>query len=210
MVRRIGGWASAAGGLTRRRIPALLTALSLAALAAGCTTGGPETTGSVAAPRGATVAFESIDGLPEGQFRKLVQELEREAEVRNLAVVSRTVPSQYRVRGYASAQIRGAQTTIAWLWDVYDSTYERVLRISGEEQGRGTRGWAAADDRTLARIAQTAMDRLSPLLLGGAPAAVPQSPATPAPAAPPVAPEPDSTPVAAATAPTRQAALAPQ
>jgi len=50
-----------------------------AALAAGCTVNapGPSLVGNPV-PRG-TVAFESIDGLPEGQFRRLVQTLALEA-----------------------------------------------------------------------------------------------------------------------------------
>ena len=35
---------------------------------------------SAAQPRGATVAFESVDGLPPGQFKKLVQDLNDEAQ----------------------------------------------------------------------------------------------------------------------------------
>jgi hypothetical protein len=192
-----------------RRALALLTVTAFGALAAGCTTSSPETTGSVAAaaaPRGATVAFESIDGLPQGQFQTLVQDIDREAETRNLAFVSRTAPSQYRIRGYASAQIRGKHTTIAWLWDVYDNTYQRVLRISGEEQSHA-RGWAGADDRMMAKIAQAGMDQLTPLLLGTVPAAAPAVPAVPSPVPPAAAPEPDSTPMAANPAPMRQAAL---
>src|SRR5207237_100426 len=102
-----------------------------------------------AAPRG-TVAFESIDGLPEPQFQRLVQALAQEAETRQLAVVSRTERAQYRVRGYAAAHIRGKRTTIAWVWDIYDADQQRMLRLTGEERGgTGQRGWPAADDATL-------------------------------------------------------------
>jgi hypothetical protein len=181
--------------------------MSLGVCVTGCSASVPATTGSLPAPRGATVAFESIDGLPEGQFRKLVQSLDREAEARNLAVVSRTTSSQYRIRGYASAQILRKQTTISWLWDVYDNEYRRVLRISGEEQGRGARGWAAADDQMIAHMAQNGMDQLAVFLTGGpAPSVAPVAPVAPAPAEP-TAPEQDSTPVARIPGAMRQAAL---
>jgi hypothetical protein len=143
-------------------------AIALGALSAGCTTTA-ETTGSttaaVAPPRGATVAFESLDGLPTYQFQKLVQLLQQEAETRQLAVVSRLVPSQYRIRGYATALIQKKRTTIAWVWDVYDNTQQRSLRISGEEQATNPRrGWAAVDDQTMQRIARDGMAQLAGFL----------------------------------------------
>src|SRR5690242_7359631 len=52
---------------------------------------------STAQPRGATVAFESIDGPPPAQFHELVQSLNDEAHSRQLAVISRDKPSAYRV-----------------------------------------------------------------------------------------------------------------
>ena len=146
----------------------IATAIALGALSAGCTTTA-ETTGSTTAaaapPRGATVAFESLDGLPTYQFQKLVQLLQQEAETRQLAVVSRAVPSQYRIRGYATALIQRKRTTIAWVWDVYDSAQQRSLRISGEEQATSPRrGWAAADDQTMQRIARDGMAQLASFL----------------------------------------------
>jgi hypothetical protein len=151
--------------------------LLLGALAAGCTVKGPSPMLAGAAPRG-TVAFESIDGLPEGQFHRLVQSLAQEAEARQLAVVSRAETAQYRVRGYAAAHIRGKRTTISWVWDIYDAERQRTLRISGEERGGGQRGWAAADDATLDRIAKDGMAQLAGFL--GSPGASP--PPVPVPA----------------------------
>jgi hypothetical protein len=141
-------------------------------MAAGCTVNGPAPgLANSSAPRG-TIAFESIDGLPEGQFRKLVQSLSQEAETRQLAVVSRAERAQYRVRGYAAASIRGKRTTIAWVWDIYDTNQQRTLRLAGEERGGNAKsGWAAADDATLDRIARDGMGQLAGFL--GSPASNP-------------------------------------
>ncbi|MEP7031888.1 MAG: hypothetical protein ABI830_13215, partial [Pseudolabrys sp.] len=68
-------------------------------------------------PRGATVAFDSIDGLPPGQFKTLVQNLNDEAQHRRLSVMSRESPAAYRVRGYIAAKVVKGQTTISWVWD---------------------------------------------------------------------------------------------
>jgi hypothetical protein len=113
------------------------------------------------APR-ASVAFEQIDGPPEGVFRKLVHELAEEAQVRQVAVVSRERPAQFRVRGYIAAHVRGNRTTIAWVWDVYDADQKRALRIAGEEDaGRvGNDAWATTDEQMLRRISRASMDQL--------------------------------------------------
>ena len=117
-------------------------------------------------PRGASVAFESIDGPPPGQFRQLVQGLNNEAQTRRLAVMSRENPSAYRVRGYLAAKIVGKrETTITWVWDVFDSDDRRALRIEGEETAKGVhRGWSAADDDMMNRIARNSMDQLATFL----------------------------------------------
>jgi hypothetical protein len=181
-------WGRVAFGLLA---PALL-GISLAS----CDTTGQSIAPFVGAPTG-TVAFERIDGLPEPQFRRLVQNLSDEASTRRIAVVSREGTAQYRVRGYAAAQIRGKHTVIAWVWDVYDANQQRLTRLGGEEEADNhQRGWGAADDQVLRRIAHEGMDQLASFLV----APPDRVPAPPALAAPP-APAPAASTVMAATAP---------
>jgi hypothetical protein len=133
-------------------------------------------------PRGATVAFDSLDGLPPTQFQQLVKNLNDEAQSRRLAVISREQPSAYRVRGYLAATVAKNQTTVSWVWDVFDQDEHRALRISGEETARVRHkdAWAAADEAMLQRIAQLSMEQLAAFLTspaiapGTAPSAEPQ------------------------------------
>jgi hypothetical protein len=141
----------------------VLAVALLASITAACKhDAGPMASASGAA--NATVAFESIDGPPIGIFNRLVQNLNEEADARQVAVVSREGPAQYRVRGYLAAHVERNQTVIAWVWDVYDSDQRRALRITGEEPAPGAHNvrnaWAAADERVLRRIAQTGFDNL--------------------------------------------------
>jgi hypothetical protein len=140
------------------------SALICGPLAAGCVTSGP--TGlSIAGPGAPTVAFESIDGPPEPVFRKLVAQLTEEANARRIAVVSREVAAEYRVRGYVAAHVRGKRTTIAWVWDIYNANQQRAMRIAGEVPGTSAlRAWAAADDQAVGVIARDGMDRLATFL----------------------------------------------
>lgn len=142
--------------------PGMVLAATCALALAGCTFDGQPNL-SAAQPRGATVAFESIDGPPSAQFATLVQSLNDEAQTRHLAVISRESPSAYRVRGYLAAKVVKGRTTIAWVWDVFDGNEHRALRITGEETatGRHRNAWSAADDAMLKRIARTSMEQLA-------------------------------------------------
>jgi hypothetical protein len=132
--------------------------LLLGVAAAGCT---PDGKLAAAMASRTTVAFDSIDGPPAGIFQKLVQNLNDEAQMRGVAVVSRDDPSQYRVRGYLAAHVAGGRTSIAWVWDVYDAEQRRRLRLQGEESGaRAKDAWSSADEQVLQRIARDGMDQL--------------------------------------------------
>ena len=140
----------------------------IASAAAACKQDVP-THVALAQPRGASGAFDSIDGLPRPQFQTLVERLNDEAQSRRLAVVSRESTSAYRVRGALTATVKRGQTTIAWTWDVFDATEQRVLQIKGEETGteptrKVEEAWKVADDAMLKRIAQSSMDKLSAFL----------------------------------------------
>ena len=155
----------------------VLAAVSATALA-GCTLDGPPSLTAVM-PRGATVAFESIEGPPPAQFHTLVQNLNDEAQIRRLAVISRETTSAYRIRGYLAAKIVKGQTTISWVWDVFDGDEHRALRINGEETSKGPYRdpWTAADDAMLRRIARSSMEQLATFLTS--PEIVPNGPTGP-------------------------------
>jgi hypothetical protein len=166
--------------LGMRRVWRVAGLLTVALTLAACN---PDNQGvSAQQPRGATVAFDSLDGLPPGQFQQLVKDLNDEAQSRRLAVISREQPSAYRVRGYLAATVVKHQTTVSWVWDVFDQDEHRALRISGEEvvKVRHKDAWAAADNAVLQRIAQSSMEQLATFLTspvvapGTAPSAEPQ------------------------------------
>lgn len=168
--------------VTRGGVQPLLVVAAVLTLA-GC---GPDGQPSLitAQPRGASVAFESIDGLPPAQFGKLVDNLNDEAQARRLAVTSREGSATYRVRGYLAAKVAKSETTVSWTWDVFDGAQQRALRISGEEsvKGRHRDAWAIADDAMLHRIARSSMDQLATFLTSAEVAPGTPMAAAPAPA----------------------------
>ncbi|MGV7212799.1 hypothetical protein [Bradyrhizobium sp. UFLA05-112] len=163
-----------ASSLLRRAGTRALAAMLLAASCAlgGCAGGGAASNSYAMAPpsggSGTTVAFESIDGPPPQVFDRMVGVLDSESKLRSLTVVSREGTSAYRVRSYLSAQVVRGKTMIAWVWDVYDASQQRALRLSGEEPGgkAGRDPWSAADDMVLRKIAQAGFSGLSNMING--------------------------------------------
>src|SRR5438552_6012626 len=159
----------------RAAIAAVL--LAVACGLGGCAGGGAAGGPFAMAGGSPTVAFESIDGPPPHVFDRMVDVLDSESKLRNLAIVSREGSASYRVRSYLSAQVVRGRTMIAWVWDVYDANQQRALRLSGEEPAGkpGRDAWSAADDMVLRKIAQAGLSGLSAMINGG-PAEAPPAP----------------------------------
>ena len=167
-------WASGRRAIGASAIVTRFVPLLIALAAAGCNTVSPSA--STGAPRGATVAFDSIDGPPRAVFDKLVRDLNSEAQSRQLAVLSRDDSAAYRVRGYLGAQSSSRKSAVSWVWDVYNRDRQRVLRINGEEvvAGKHRDAWDGLDDATVERIARNSMVELSAFLTSTA--ALPSGP----------------------------------
>ena len=161
--------------LNRAGRAAIAVALLAAACGLGGCAGGAATNSYAMASSGnaggTTVAFESIDGPPPPVFDRMVGVLDSESKLRNLSVVSREAQASYRVRSYLAPEVNHGRTTIAWVWDVYDSSQQRALRLSGEEPAgkAGRDAWAAADDLVLRRIAQAGFSGLTAMVNGTVP-----------------------------------------
>src|SRR3954464_10750646 len=176
-------------GRTLSRTAIAATMLAACALG-GCASSGGPASGAFAMATGgpATVTFESIDGPPPQVFDRMVGVLDTESKLRNLAIVSRESAATYRVRSYLSAQVVRGRTMIAWVWDVYDGSQQRALRLSGEEPAgkHGRDAWAGADDMVLRKIAQAGLAGLFGMI-NGTPTEAPPAAPTPGKRGPAVA-----------------------
>ena len=88
---------------TARRVSRAAVAVTL--LVIGCGLGGCAGGGAASASfamasagSGPTVTFESIDGPPPQVFQRMVDVLDSESKLRNLAIVPRESQAAYRVR----------------------------------------------------------------------------------------------------------------
>lgn len=145
-----------------------------AVLVAGCGANGPSP--SAPGQAGLTpIAFESIAGAPRPVFDALVAELTREADARQMLVVSRTEQAVFRVRGYLSAHAEGGDGKVAWVFDIFDRDARRTARLSGEERTGGGDPWAGSG--VVAQIAAKSMTGVAQWLAAVAPPAAADEPA---------------------------------
>jgi hypothetical protein len=161
---------------------AVVVTLLLAVLSAGCSTNGTQPASSGGTPV-ATVAFDAIDGPPPELSRKLTQAFAEQARARQVIIVSREGLPHYRIHGQLTARSERGRTTVAWVWDVYDSQKRRALHITGEEVAVpvGRDPWATLDDQAVGRIALGGVEPLVTFLASpGAIAASEAAPRTPA------------------------------
>lgn len=141
---------------------------SLVALAlAGC----QETT-TAARPRvdapGVPVSVQSISGAPDRVTAAFAGLLGEAAAERKMEIVPGDKPARFRVRGYLTAQpTEDGQTSLAFVWDVYDETKKRAQRVQGESLGRSSGGgdpWSGIDQTIVAKAASDSMDAIAGFL----------------------------------------------
>jgi hypothetical protein len=67
------------------------------------------------------------------------------------------------LKGYFSTLTEGGQTTVIYVWDVYDPAGNRLHRINGQQKAPsgGGEGWAAVPSATMQAIADSTIDQLS-------------------------------------------------
>jgi len=80
-----------------------------------------------------------------------------------LAGSTDTSPPGIIMRGYFSAMTEGANTTVVYVWDVYDPAGTRLHRINGQQSAASTGagdGWPTVAPTTMQAIADSTIDQL--------------------------------------------------
>jgi len=116
-------------------------------------------------PEGVPIALESIDGAPPPVRTALIDELNTAASDRKVELVGSSAEARYRVRGYLTTETTGGETTVAYVWDVFDSQKRRAKRLAGSSPVRVSSGSLSdLDKETLARLAGASMDEIAEFL----------------------------------------------
>lgn len=114
----------------------------------------------------ARVQFAPIVGATVEAATPLTQRLGARARERGITLAGSTdtTPPGIIMRGYFSAMTEGKDTTVVYVWDVYDPAGTRLHRINGQQTavsaGSGE-GWPAVAPATMQSIADSTIDQLA-------------------------------------------------
>ncbi len=134
------------------------------------TAAAPTTTATVAGKTRLQIA--PIVGAPVEAAAPLTERLNQRARALGIALDgSADQTATHVLKGYFSTMTEGAQTTVIYVWDVYDPAGNRLHRINGQMKAAsagGAEGWAAVPPATMQAIADSTVDQLSAWLAGRA------------------------------------------
>ncbi|MGF7004548.1 hypothetical protein [Aminobacter sp. BE322] len=135
--------------------------------AAAAAAGAPQNAAQVSAAVARTrVQFAPIVGTPVEAATPLTERLGIQARARGITLAGSTdtSPSGIIMRGYFSAMTEGSDTTVVYVWDVYDPAGTRLHRINGQHKAAsagGGDGWSAVTASTMQAIADSTIDDLA-------------------------------------------------
>ena len=95
----------------------------------------------------------------------LTAELQTRAKQRGITLAGSADQSPTHVlKGYFSTMSEGKDTTVIYVWDVYDPAGNRLHRINGQQKApsiKGGEGWAAVSPATMQAIADQTIDQFA-------------------------------------------------
>ncbi|CCV15835.1 hypothetical protein [Mesorhizobium sp. STM 4661] len=102
----------------------------------------------------------------------LTAELQTRAKQRGITLAGSTDQTATHVlKGYFSTMSEGKDTTVIYVWDVYDPSGNRLHRINGQQKApsaNGAEGWPAVAPATMQAIADQTIDQFAAWLGGQA------------------------------------------
>lgn len=180
--------------MTKKRLPQSAAALLFVALLSACTStqdvlepsavaaqqpdgsasGTQTATSSIGAPgapisTSARVQIAPIVGASVEAATPLTERLAVRARERGIRLAgSADATATHVLKGYFSALTEGNETTIVYVWDLYDPAGTRLHRINGQHKVRisGGEGWNSVPPAAMQTIADSTIDQLSSWLSG--------------------------------------------
>lgn len=112
------------------------------------------------------VQFLPVVGAPEAVARQLSAALAAAAAQAGVGIApSDAQATPLRLKGYLSALAEDEATVVVYVWDLVNSSGERISRIQGQERvprtGQGGDPWADVSEMALSAIARRTMDEVS-------------------------------------------------
>lgn len=134
-------------------------------------TASPRTSAQTAALAKTRLQVAPIVGASVDAAAPLTAELQTRAKQRGLTLVGSTDQTATHVlKGYFSTMSEGKDTTVIYVWDIYDPSGNRLHRINGQQKaptvGSGE-GWPAVAPATMHAIADQTIDQFAAWLGSG-------------------------------------------
>lgn len=124
-------------------------------------TTGTQTAGLVSSAR---IQFAPIVGTSVEAATSLSERLAVRARERGIRMTGASdTGTTHMLKGYFTPLAEGKETTVIYVWDVYDPTGNRVHRISGQQKAAsaGGDGWASVPSSAMQAIADATIDQLT-------------------------------------------------
>ncbi|MFD9898157.1 hypothetical protein [Mesorhizobium sp. NPDC059025] len=138
--------------------------------AAGVTTPAPTPAQAAAILGKARLQIAPIVGASVEAATPLTQRLAARAKESGITLAGSTGQGATHVlKGYFSTISEGKDTTVIYVWDVYDPAGTRLHRINGQQKAPtvgGAEGWAAVPPATMQAIADQTIAQLTNWLAG--------------------------------------------
>ncbi len=138
--------------------------------AAGITTPAPTPAQAAAILGKARLQIAPIVGTSVEAATPLTQRLAARAKESGITLAgSAGQGATHVLKGYFSTISEGKDTTVIYVWDVYDPAGTRLHRINGQQKAptvSGAEGWAAVPPATMQAIADQTITQLTNWLAG--------------------------------------------
>ena len=157
------------------------TAATVPAAPATTTAGAPATTPPLTSAQSAAILSKTrlqiapIVGASVEAATPLTAELQTRARQRGITLAgSADQTATHVLKGYFSAISEGKDTTVIYVWDVYDPSGNRLHRINGQmkapsvNSGAGADSWKGVSPATMQAIADQTIDQFAAFLGGKA------------------------------------------
>jgi hypothetical protein len=168
----------AAPGSTAATVPATSPTAPAATTSTAATTTTPLTSAQSAAILSKTrLQIAPIVGASVEAATPLTAELQTRARQRGITLAgSADQTATHVLKGYFSAISEGKDTTVIYVWDVYDPAGNRLHRINGQMKapsvnsgaGAGADSWKGVSPATMQAIADQTIDQFAAFLGGKA------------------------------------------
>lgn len=117
----------------------------------------------------ARIQVAPIVGASVEAATPLTERLASRARERGIRLAgSADTTATHVLKGYFSALTEGKETTVVYVWDVYDPAGTRLHRINGQQKVKisGGEGWSSVPATAMQAIAESTIDELASWLSG--------------------------------------------